>query len=58
MKRYLVWWESIAFPDMGIPEYVDAESSEEAKAKAEAEAPEKFKAVYYVDYVKEVQKYE
>lgn len=58
MKRYLVWWESIAFPDMGLPEYVDAESPEEAKAKAEAEAPEEFEAVYYVDYVKEVQKYE
>ena len=58
MKRYLVWWESIAFPNMGIPEYVDAESPEEAKAKAEAEAPEEFKAVYYIDYVKEVQKNE
>ncbi|WP_293849135.1 hypothetical protein [uncultured Phascolarctobacterium sp.] len=51
MKRYLVWWESIAFPDMGLTEYVDAESPEEAKAKAEA--PEEFKAVYYIDYVKE-----
>ncbi len=58
MKRYLVWWESIAFPDMGLTEYVDAESPEEAEAKAEAEAPEEFKAVYYVDYVKEVPKYE
>lgn len=56
MKRYLVWWESIAFPDMGLPDGVDAESPEEAKAKAEAEAPEEFKAVYYVDYVKGVQK--
>lgn len=56
MKRYLVWWESIAFPDMGLTEYVDAESPEEARAKAEAEAPEEFKAVYYIDYVKEVQK--
>lgn len=56
--KYLVWWESIAFPDMGLPEYVDAESPEEAKAKAEAEAPEEFEEVYYVDYVKEVQKYE
>lgn len=26
------------------------------EAKAEAEAPEEFEAVYYVDYVKEVQK--
>lgn len=58
MKCYLVWWESIAFPDMGLPKYVDAESPEEAKAKAEAEAPEDFKDVYYVDYVKEVQKNE
>lgn len=54
MKRYLVRWESIAFPNMGLTEYVDAESSEEAKAKA----PEEFKAVYYIDYVKEVQKHE
>ncbi len=51
MKCYLVWWESIAFPDMGMLDGVDAESPEEAKAKAEA--PEEFKAVYYVDYVKE-----
>ncbi len=58
MKRYLVWWESIAFPNMGLPEYVYAESPKEAKKKAEAEAPEDFKEVYYVDYVKEVQKYE
>ena len=58
MKRYLVWWESIAFPNMGIPEYVYAESPEEAKAKAEAEAEREFKVVYYVDDVKEVQKYE
>nr|DAM44416.1 MAG TPA: hypothetical protein [Caudoviricetes sp.] len=56
--KYLVWWESIAFPNMGMPEYVYAESLEEAKAKAEASVPEEFKAVYYVDYVKEVQKYE
>lgn len=58
MKRYLVWWESIAFPNMGLPEYVDAESPEEAQAKADAEAPDTFQDVYYVDYVKEVQKYE
>lgn len=54
MKRYLVWWESIAFPNMGLPEYVDAESPEEAQAKADAEAPDTFQDVYYVDYVKEV----
>lgn len=58
MKRYLVWWESIAFPDMGMPEYVDAESPEEAKAKAEAHMPEDFLEVYYVKSVKEVKKYE
>lgn len=58
MKRYLVWWESIAFPDMGMPEYVYAESPEEAKAKAEARMPEDFLEVYYVKSVKEVQKYE
>ncbi len=56
MKHYRLRWESIAFPDMGMPEYVYAESPEEAEAKAEAEAPEEFKAVYYIDYVKEVQK--
>lgn len=28
------------------------------RSQAEAEAPEEFKAVYYIDYVKEVQKYE
>lgn len=58
MKRYLVWWESIAFPNMGLPEYVYAESPEEAKAKAEAEAEREFKVVYYVDDVKEAPKYE
>lgn len=58
MKRYRLKWESIAFPYMGLTEYVDAESPEEAKAKAEAESPKAFKEVYYVDYVKEVQKYE
>ena len=58
MKRYLVWWESIAFPDMGMPEYVDAESPEEAKAKAEARMPKNFLEVYYAKSVKEVQKYE
>lgn len=54
--RYLVWWESIAFPNMGLPEYVYAESPEEAKAKAEAEAEREFKVIYYIDDVKEVQK--
>ena len=58
MKHYRLRWESIAFPDMGMPDGVYAESPEEAKAKAEAEAPEEFKAVYYIDYVKEVQKNE
>lgn len=55
MKRYLVWWESIAFPDMGLPEYVYAESPEKAKAKAEARMPVNFLEVYYVKSVKEVQ---
>lgn len=55
MKRYRLKWESIAFPYMGLTEYVDAESPEEAKAKAEAESPKAFKEVYYVDYVKEVE---
>lgn len=37
---------------------VEADNADAAQAKAEAEAPEDFKDVYYFDYVKEVQKYE
>ena len=56
--KYLVTWKSIAFPDMDLQTCVEADNADAAQAKAEAEAPEDFKAVYYVDYVKEVQKYE
>lgn len=55
--KYLVIWKSIAFPDMDLQTCVEAENADAAqvKAEAEAEAPEDFKAVYYV---KEVPKYE
>ena len=56
--RYCVIWKSIAFPGMDLQTCVEAENVDAAQVKAEAEAPEDFKAVYYVDYVKEVQKYE
>ena len=56
--KYCVTWKSIAFPDMDLRTCVEADNADVAQAKAEAEAPEEFKAVYYVDYVKEVQKYE
>lgn len=56
--KYLITWKSIAFPDMVLQTCVEADNADAAQVKAEAEAPEDFKAVYYVDYVKEVQKYE
>ena len=56
--KYLVTWKSIAFPDMDLQTCVEADNADAAQVKAEAEAPEDFKAVYYVDYVKEAQKYE
>lgn len=56
--KYLVTWKSIAFSDMDLQTCVEADNADAAQAKAEAEAPEDFKAVYYVDYVKEVPKYE
>jgi hypothetical protein len=56
--KYLVTWKSIAFPDMDLQTCVEADNADAAQVKAEAEAPEDFKAVYYVDYVKEVLKYE
>lgn len=55
---YLVTWKSIAFPNMDLQTCVEADNADAAQVKAEAEAPEDFKAVYYVDYVKEVKKYE
>lgn len=56
--KYLVTWKSIAFPDMDLQICVEADTADAAQVKAEAEAPEDFLEVYYVDYVKEVQKYE
>ena len=56
--KFLVTWKSIAFPDMDLQTCVEADNADAAQAKAEAEAPENFKDVYYVDYVKDVQKYE
>lgn len=55
--KYLVTWKSIAFLDMDVQSYVEADSTEEAQAMAEAAAPSiGFQEVYYIDYVKEVQK--
>ncbi|WP_417140207.1 hypothetical protein [Ruminococcus sp.] len=56
--KYLVTWKSIAFPDMDLQTCVEAENADAAQVKAEAEVSEDFKDVYYVDYVKEAQKYE
>lgn len=56
--KYLVTWKSIAFPDMDLQPCVEAENADAAQVKAEAEVSEDFKDVYYVDYVKEAQKYE
>ena len=56
--KYLVTWKSIAFPDMDLQTCVEADNADAAQVTAEAEAPEDFKAVQYVDYVKEAQKYE
>ncbi len=56
--KYLVTWKSIAFPDMDLQTCVEAENAVAAQVKAEAEVSEDFKDVYYVDYVKEAQKYE
>lgn len=56
--KYLITWKSIAFPDMDLQTCVEADNADAAQVKAEAEAPEEFKAVYYVDDVKEVKKYE
>lgn len=48
---YLVTWKSIAFSDMDLQTCVEADNADAAQVKAEAEAPEEFKAVYYVDYL-------
>lgn len=56
--KYLVTWKSIAFPDMDLQTCVEADNADAAQAKTEAEAPAGFQDVYYIDDVKEVQKYE
>lgn len=56
--KYLVTWKSIAFPDMDLQTCVEADNADAAQIKAEAEASAEFQEVYYVDYVKEAQKYE
>ena len=56
--KYLATWKSIAFPDMDLQTCVEADNADAAQVKAEAEAPEDFLEVYYVDYVKEAPKYE
>ncbi len=56
--KFLVTWKSIAFPDMDLQTCVEADNADAAQVKAEAEASEDFLEVYYVDYVKEAQKYE
>ena len=56
--KYLVTWKSIAFPDMDLQTCVEADNADAEQVKAEAEASEDFLEVYYVDYVKEAQKYE
>lgn len=53
--RYCVIWKSIAFPGMDLQTCVEADNAEAAQAKAEAEAPDAFQDVYYVDYVQEVE---
>lgn len=56
--KFLVTWESIAFPDMGLTEIVDAETVKDAKVKAEKNSTDEFLSVYYLDEIEEVQKYE
>lgn len=54
MKHYRLRWESIAFPDMGLTEIVDAETAKDAKVKAEKNSTDEFLSVYYLDEVEEV----
>jgi hypothetical protein len=53
--KYRVTWKRIAFPDMDLPTYVDADNADAAKEKAEAEEPADFQDVYYIDDVQEVE---
>ena len=51
--KYCITWKSIAFPNMDVQSYVEADSTEEARAMAEAAAPSiGFQEVYYIDDVK------
>lgn len=56
--KFLVTWKSIAFPDMGLTEIVDAETVKDAKVKTEKNSTDEFLSVYYLDEIEEVQKYE
>ena len=54
MKHYRLRWESIAFPDMGLTEIVDAETAKDAKVKAEKNSTDEFLSVYYLEEIEEV----
>lgn len=54
MKRYRLRWESIAFPNMGLTEIVEAETAKDAKVWAEKNNADEFLAVYYLDEVEEL----
>lgn len=54
MKHFRLRWESIAFPDMGLTEIVDAETVKDAKVKAEKNSTDEFLSVYYLDEIEEV----
>lgn len=49
MKHYRLRWESIAFPDMGLTEIVEAETAKDAKVKAAKNSTDEFLSVYYLD---------
>lgn len=54
VKRYRLRWESIAFPNMGLTEIVEAETAKDAKVKAEKNSTDEFLSVYYLDEIEEV----
>lgn len=54
MKHYRLRWESIAFPNMGLTEIVDAETAKDAKVKAAKNSTDEFLSVYYLDEIEEV----
>lgn len=54
MKLYRLKWESIAFPNMGLTELVEAETAKDAKVKAVKNSTDEFLPVYYLDEIEEV----